>query len=163
MKKFEGFISDQVDESKSDEYLVFHTFGSMEIKYSHYNEFDEKTYKNPQLYMRVLPSFEEVYESFVSLSKFPFVHGKAKDVCLSLLYNPYFEEFYDKMKKEFRNLSWYQKKLLENHMLKYLADRVQYGMIVELNANFFPSTREYYVKKDIYNKSRELLSIFKSA
>lgn len=159
MKKIEGLISDQVDEKSSEKYIVFHTYGSLSRKYSHYNEFDEKTYKNPHLYVPSLPPFEEVYKSFVSLSRFPFIHGKAKDVCLSLFYNPYFDEFYGKMKREVHNLSWYQKVFLKNHMLKYLANRVQYEMIVKLKANVFPSRREHYVKKDIYEKSNELLKI----
>lgn len=86
--------------------------------------------------------------------------NKTQDICLSLFYNPFFTEFYEKIKANVNGISTNRLNFLKNNMLKYLADDTQYEIIVKRNMKFIsPWLRNYYIEKDIYNKSKELLEL----
>lgn len=161
MKEIAGIISDQIDENNSREYIVFHTYRKMMTKYSHYDEFDSKTYKEPQLYIKELPSFDETYELFLSYNSFNLTKNIAQDICLSLFFNPYFEEIYDKIRKNYKSIPKDRLRCLTKNLFECLADPAQYQIIVEFNV-FDKTPRNYYAEKDIFNKSKELLKLINS-
>lgn len=160
MTKIEGIISDQISDIESREYIVLHTYNKMKIKYSHYNEFVPNTYNDPQLYIKVLPSFNEVYETFMLHNESFLFHKKTQDICLSLFYNPYFNEIYEMIKKDYKHIPKSKLNILTKHLLSCLADPIQYKIIVEQNMYEKSPTRAYYIDKDIFKKSNELLKLF---
>lgn len=158
MKQIEGFISDQINNDEIGEYVVYRTYRKMMTKYSHYDELDPKTYKEPQLYIKEVPSFDETYEMFMSYNSLNLTKNRAQDICLSLFYNPYFEEIYDKIRKNYKNIPKNKLRYLAKKLFECLADPVQYRIIVEINI-FDKPTKNYYIEKDIFNKSNELLKL----
>lgn len=105
-----------------------------------------------------MPSFEEVLSTFMNESVKIFRSNKNLDICLSLFYNPYFNEFYNKIKQCYFQIGARKKKYLIKNMLKYLADDIYYKIIVVMNA-YGDKLSNYYIKKDIYAKSKELLRL----
>lgn len=87
-----------------------------------------------------------------------FRSNKNLDICLSLFYNPYFNEFYNKIKQCYFQMGARKKRYLINNMLKYLADDIHYNDIVVMNL-CGDRLSNYYIKKDIYAKSKELLRL----
>ncbi|MDE7105618.1 MAG: hypothetical protein K2O22_00455, partial [Anaeroplasmataceae bacterium] len=75
-------------------------------------------------------------------------------------YRPYFNEFYEKIKACSNQMRIAKKKYLIKHMLKYLSDDIHYEIIVNRNL-INNDLRDYYVEKDIYAKSKELLELLK--
>ena len=87
-----------------------------------------------------------------------FRSNKNLDICLSLFYDPYFNEFYNKIKQCYFQIGTRKKKYLIKNMLKYLADDIYYKIIVVMNA-YGDRLSNYYIKKGIYAKSKELLRL----
>ena len=82
------------------------------------------------------------------------------DICLSLFYKPYFDDFYERMKQDYSRISVSKKKYLVKNMLMYLADDIQYESIVNRDM-IDKNVRDYYIEKGIYVKSKELLGLMK--
>lgn len=107
-----------------------------------------------------MPEFEEVYKLFLDCKIFPIFRNKKLDICLSLFYKPFFDEFYEKFKQDYRNISASKKKFLAKYLLTYLSSEVHYKIIVE-ESFLGKEKRDYYIEKDIYVKSKELLKLIK--
>lgn len=80
------------------------------------------------------------------------------DICLSLFYQPYFIEFYEYVKLKKDTITANKKKFIIKNMLEYLADDMQFQIIVERDM-IDKSVREYYIQKDIHKKSKELIEL----
>lgn len=82
------------------------------------------------------------------------------DICLSLFYKPYFDDFYDKIKQCSNQISVAKERHLIKYILKYLADDTQYEIIVNRDT-IDKSIRAYYIENDIHAKSKELLELIR--
>ena len=147
--KIEGVFSSKM---LSDYPICIDTYGYLAVK--HMSFMDE----NVKLLLKKMPDFETVFDTFVNKTIAGFIFNNILDVCLSLFYKPYFDEFYDKIKQCFNQISILKKKYLKKHMLEYLADDTQYEIIVKRKM-IDKSVRDYYVEKGIYAKSKELLEV----
>lgn len=151
--KIEGiFSSDTLNEYP----ICLDTYGYLGLKYT--KNLIEDDDKDMYLFLKKLPSFEEVFNIFMNESVKIFRSNKNLDICLSLFYNPYFNEFYNKIKQCYFQIGARKKKYLIKNMLKYLADDIYYKIIVVMNA-YGDRLSNYYIKKDIYAKSKELLRL----
>lgn len=151
--KIEGiFSSDTLNEYP----ICLDTYGYLGLKYT--KNLMEDDDKDMYLFLKKLPSFEEVFNIFMNESVKIFRSNKNLDICLSLFYNPYFNEFYNKIKQCYFQIGARKKKYLIKNMLKYLADDIYYKIIVVMNA-YGDRLSNYYIKKDIYAKSKELLRL----
>lgn len=151
--KIEGiFSSDTLNEYP----ICLDTYGYLGVKYT--KNLMEDDDKDMYLFLKKLPSFEEVFNIFMNESVKIFRSNKNLDICLSLFYNPYFNEFYNKIKQCYFQIGARKKKYLIKNMLKYLADDIYYKIIVVMNA-YGDRLSNYYIKKDIYAKSKELLRL----
>lgn len=149
--KIEGIFSGEV---LSGYAICLDTYGYLELKYASYRD------ENIKLLLKEMPNFEMVFSIFMNESIRLFKSNKILDICLSLFYKPYFDDFYDRVKQCSIQISVAKKKYLIKNMLKYLADDMQYEIIVSRNL-IDNSLRDYYIEKDIYVKSKELLRLIK--
>lgn len=141
------------DHNIPEGYLVFDTLPTIGIFYSS----DSRNGTDVKTCVKELPDFEEVYNYFLECKTFSFIFHKKLDICLSLFYQPYFDEFYKKVKQSYLKISTFKKKYLIKHMLKYFSG------IWMIEAEIIPQTaKDYYLEKDIYNKSKELLELLKN-
>lgn len=151
--KIEGtFSSDTLNEYP----ICLDTYGYLGLKYT--KNLMEDDDKDMYLFLKKLPSFEEVFSTFMNESVKIFRSNKNLDICLSLFYNPYFNEFYNKIKQCYFQMGARKKRYLINNMLKYLAGDIHYNDIVVMNL-CGDRLSNYYIKKDIYAKSKELLRL----
>lgn len=151
--KIEGiFSSDTLNEYP----ICLDTYGYLGLKYT--KNLMEDDDKDMYLFLKKLPSFEEVFSTFMNESVKIFRNNKNLDICLSLFYDPYFDDFYNKIKQCYFQIGARKKKYLIKNMLKYLADDIYYKIIVVMNA-YGDMLSNYYIKKDIYAKSKELLRL----
>jgi hypothetical protein len=151
VKEIKGFITDK---EVFGDYIVFDVFGYLGFWYSSdiHNGTDVKVYLEEKL------SFDDVYSNFMKYRFWGLKFNKKQDICLSLFYNPYFTEFYERVKKDILMISKNRLRFIKCFLLKYLADStylqdaVENGMVSEL-------TKNYCIEKDIFNRSKELLSL----
>lgn len=136
--------------------ICLDTYGYLGLKYT--KNLMEDDDKDMYLFLKKLPNFEEVFSTFMNESVKIFRSNKNLDICLSLFYDPYFNEFYNKIKQCYFQMGARKKRYLINNMLKYLADDIHYNDIVVMNL-CGDRLSNYYIKKDIYAKSKELLRL----
>lgn len=151
--KIEGIFS---CDTLSEYPICLDTYGYLGLKYT--KNLIEDDDKDMYLFLKKLPSFEEVFNIFMNESVKIFRNNKNLDICLSLFYDPYFDEFYNKIKQCYFQIGARKKKYLVKNMLKYLADNIHYKGIVVMNM-CGDRLSNYYIKKDIYAKSKELLRL----
>lgn len=107
------------------------------------------------LYIKEVPSFETVYNKFMS-QKIPYLGiSKQQDICLSLFYDPYFDNFYKKVEQFHGEIANNRKKFLINYFLNFLADESTLKMFLEADSK----EKENYFQKDMFNKSKQLLNL----
>lgn len=147
MKDIDGFIADT---EIAGEYIVLDLYGKLGFSYS-VSYIDS----NPKLYLKSMPSFDEVYANFMS-HKICFLKiNLQQDMCLSLFYNPYFEEFYDRVKTDIMKISKNRLKFLRKYLLAYLADPIQFKAKMYYNT----PEKKYFIEHNIYDKSKELIDL----
>ncbi len=113
------------------------------------------------LFLKEMPSFETVFNIFLETPFLFLKFNKRLDICLSLFYKPYFSEFYDKIKNCYEKLSFLKKKYLIKYMLEYFANDIYYNVIVTNDSLSDKAERAYYIEKNIWLKSKELLTLIK--
>lgn len=107
------------------------------------------------LYIKEVPSFETVYNKFMS-QKIPCLGiSKQQDICLSLFYDPYFDNFYKKVEQFYGGIANNRKKFLMKYFLTFLADEATLKMFLETDSK----DKENYFRKDMFNKSKQLLNL----
>lgn len=114
-----------------------------------------------KLYLKELPSFEEVFALFLSTKCPIFKTNKQLDVCLSLFFNPYFDEFYKQVRDQASEIPQKHRKYLTKNLLFWLSSAVYYNIVYKTDVFCENSTKDYFIKKDIYIKSKELLGLIK--
>ena len=144
------------DNNVPEGYVCFDTIPTIGIFYCS----DVRNGTGVKTYVKDLPEFETVYKHFINCKIVPFFRNKQLDICVSLFYMPYFDVFYERIKQEHDRISLSKKKYLVKYMLMYLADDMQYESIVCRNL-IDKNLRDYYIEKDIYVKSKELLKLIK--
>lgn len=149
--KIKGIFSSEL---LSDYAICLDTYGQLGLKYASYKD------ENIKLFLKEMPNFEMVFNVFMNESIIAFKSNKILDICLSLFYKPFFDDFYNKVKQHSIQIAVAKKKYLIRNMLKYLADDMHYEIIVSRNL-IDNSLRDYYIEKDIYIKSNELLKLIK--
>ena len=135
--------------------ICIDTYGYLGLKYSSYID------ENVKLFLKKIPAFETVFDAFINEPIFMFKSNKNIDICLSLFYKPYFDEFYYRIIQNIGQLSVKKRKYLLKNMLDFLANDTQHEIIVNRNM-INKSVRDYYIKKNIYTRSKELISLIKS-
>lgn len=150
MKDISGFISDKKVEG---DFIIFDTFGSLGFSYSTYRD------SNPRVYLDKLPDFEVIYKCFMSFKTPMLKMNRIQDICLSLFYNPYFSEFYHRIKLESNVIPFHRKRFLKKYLLKYLADSTTKQIIVDQNIVTDQKNRELYINQNMYIRSRELIQL----
>ena len=144
----EGVITDLVP--KGEYNIELETYGTLGFAYASYMD------SSPKLYLKTLPSFNECINYFLSASA-PFLKiNKKQDICLSLFYNPYFNELYTIVKEQGRQFPKGRKKFLIKYLLSYLADPIW------LKLTFVDEIREHFLKYNSFNRSQEMIDILKS-
>lgn len=107
------------------------------------------------LYIKEVPSFEKVYNTFMR-QRTPFCgFNKQQDICLSLFFDPYFDEFYEKIGQVYGEIGINRKKYLIKHFLSFLSDEVTLKIFLFVDSKY----KEHYLKKDMFNKSKKLLNL----
>lgn len=143
----EGVITDLVPKGKYD--IELETYGILGFVYASYMD------SSPKLYLKTLPSFNECVDYFLHASA-PFLKiNKRQDICLSLFYNPYFNELYTIVKEQGRQFPKGRKKFLIKYLLSYLADPIW------LKLTFVDEIREHFLKYNSFNRSQEMIEILK--
>jgi hypothetical protein len=153
VKKINGFITDK---KISGDYVIFDVFDYLGFWYSS----DVQNGADVKLYLERLPSFDDVYLCFMKYRFWGLKFNKKQDICLSLLYNPYFTEFYERVKKDAYFIPKNRKRFIKRFLLKYLADPNYLKSAVENNM-VDESVKNYFIDKDIFSKSRELSELLK--
>lgn len=110
------------------------------------------------LYLKKIPDFDDVYNYFMSCRSCFLKLNKKQDICLSLLYNPYFEEFYLKLKTDRANIPHNRLNFLKKYLFNDLADPILNKVIMDHNM----TPKEYLIEHDTFNKSNEILKLFNS-
>ena len=152
MKKIEGFISDKIIK---DKYVIVETYiGKVGFAYSTYMD------SEPKIYLRNMPSFEDVYEYFMSHRSCLLKINKRHDICFSLLFYPYFDKLYEKIKNDISNIPRNRLRFLAKYLLNTLADPIHYKIATQEDME--ECYRVYYIENDVYNKSKELLKLIGS-
>lgn len=144
----DGYISDK-HENKKD--IIYDTYGKLGFAYSTFRD------SNPKVYLKSLPSFESIYNYFMSCRICFLKLNKQQDLCLSLFYNPYFDAFYNRLKKDIKNIVENRKTFLKKYLLSYLADPNYYKAIIDFNMD----SKDYYLTHAVYERSNELLLLLK--
>lgn len=142
------FSGDELD----DYPVCLNTYGQMGLKYAKYPD------ENVHLNLKEIPVFEKVLDLYIKDSGAIFKNHKILDICLSLFYQPYFGELYSNIMQYGNQFSKRGKKYLIQNMLNYLADDMQYEIIVKRDM-IDHNVREYYIQKGIYEKSKEMIKI----
>lgn len=142
------FSGDELD----DYPVCLNTYGQMGLKYA--KNLDENVHLN----LKEIPVFESILDVYIKESGAVFKNHKILDICLSLFYLPYFEELYSNIMQYGNQFSKRGKKYLIQNMLNYLADDMQYEIIVKRDM-IDHNVREYYIQKGIYEKSKEMIKI----
>ena len=144
----EGVITDVVPKGKYN--IELETYGILGFAYASYMD------SSPKLYLKTLPSFNECINYFLNASA-PFLKiNKKQDICLSLFYNPYFNEFYTTVKKYGSQFRKGRKKFLIKYLLSYLADPIWFKIYC------IDEIREHFLKYNSFNRSQEMIDILKS-
>ena len=113
---------------------------------------------NVYLFVKDLPSFNTVYDYFLSC-KVPFLKiNKQQDICLSLFYDPYFNEFYKEIIKDSKSIPEHRKNFLIKYLLSSLSDPIQYQIINQ----YCDVEKKHFLKYDLFNRSKELMQILQS-
>lgn len=150
MKKIEGIFSNK-NLLGYKQFLVYPKIGE---KYMSAEEF-VKGIGELYLYIKEVPSFETVYNKFME-QKIPCLGiSKEQDICLSLFYDPYFDNFYKKVEQFHAEIANNRKKFLIKHFLCFLADESTLKMFSEADSR----EKENYFQKDMFNKSKQLLNL----
>ena len=110
---------------------------------------------NVFLFIKEIPPFDAVYEYFLSCSAPLLKMNKKQDICLTLFYDPYFNEFYEAIINNVNNISKNRKNFIIKYLLSYLADPLKYQVISELNT----AEKEHYLKYDLFNRSKKLIQL----
>lgn len=152
MKTIDGFITDE--EIINGDYYVFETPAEIALLYCS----DIRCGTEVRTYIRNLPSFDEVYECFINCKRVFIKKNRIRDICLSLFFQPYFSEFYDRVKSDKNILSKYQKKLLKKYLLNHFASEIHCKAIMDFDF-VRKELKQWYIEKDIYKKSIELLAL----
>lgn len=150
IKKINGKITDKI---MTDDYLSFECMAQIGFNYSS----DVRSGTNVRTYIKAMPTFSEVYDCFMNSKIILNLRNKQVDICLSLFYDPYFYEICSKIKAD-KNISTKKAKYLIKHLLTYLANPYHYKAIVD-EGLCGEQIREFYIKNDFYNKSKELIAL----
>ncbi|MDR3293370.1 MAG: hypothetical protein LBT20_04615 [Clostridiales bacterium] len=151
MEKIEGFISDK--EIKDDGYIVLKIIlGKLGYAYS-VSYMDAE----PKIYLKSMPSFEDVYSYFMSCRAWLLKINKLQDICLSLLFDPYFNELYERLKSDIDNIHPNRLRFLRKQLLEYLANPINHKRHTYGDAEY--SDTKIYLENDMYNRSNEVLKI----
>lgn len=143
-----GVITDLVP--KGEYNIELETYGTLGFAYASYMD------SSPKLYLKTLPSFNECINYFLNASA-PFLKiNKKQDICLSLFYNPYFNEFYTTVKKYGSQFPKGRKKFLIKYLLSYLADPTL--LVPPCSEEII----EHFSKYNSFNRSQEMIDILKS-
>lgn len=98
--------------------------------------------------------------SFLLSTKFPlFKTNKQLDICLTLFFSPYFDEFYKEVLNHSSKIPSRHRKYLTKNLLFWLSSAVYYNIVYQTYAFCDSSTKDHFIKKDIYNKSKELIEL----
>lgn len=154
MKKLDGFITDQTINNK--DYSVFITPADIGFLYSS----DIRGGKEVKTYVNNLPSFEEIYDCFLSCKNTILKKNRLQDICLSLFFHPYFTEFYVRIKRDADFLPHNKKIILNKYLLDDLSNVYHYKGIMEYDVGGL-KLKQWYIENDIFNKSNELKSLLK--
>lgn len=109
------------------------------------------------LFVKEMPLFEEVYQYFMSCSAMFLKLNKKQDICLSLFYDPYFEQFYHKLKADIKAIRNNRKKFLMKYFLTYLAAPSTY---MAYNNYYAEDDKNHYMSNNMFNRSKELIALF---
>jgi hypothetical protein len=155
MKKICGVLTDK--SSKSGR-LVLSTYGYLGFWYSS----DIHNGTSVKLNLNELPKFQYVYDFFMSRRFFGLKLDKSQDICLSLFFNPYFDEFCEYMEGNICTISMSRLRFLVKHFFQPLADTAQYKLIVEDDAVEDKFLRSWYLQKNIQTRSLKLIELIKT-
>lgn len=106
------------------------------------------------LYIRKVPPFEVIYNYFMGFTALK--STKQQDICMSLFYDPYFNEFYETLKKDYAIISENRKIFLLKNFLLWITAPSTYVLFDKFMDN---DTKEYYFKNNIFYKSKELVNL----
>ncbi len=122
-----------------------------ELGFQYQTRFEEEVY----LFIPTLPLFEEVFEKFVSF-RCPFINmNKKQDICLALLFNPYFGRLYDKIVVDHCFIPKNRKIFLCRYLLNHFADETNEKVIMQEGVD--PEYKQYCLDNDIFEKSRKMI------
>ena len=107
------------------------------------------------LYIKEVPSFETVYNKFMNQIIPCLGINKQQDICLSLFYDPYFDDFYKKVEQFYTEIANNRKRFLIKNFLNFLADETTFKIFLEVDSK----DKENYFQKDMFNKSKQLLNL----
>jgi hypothetical protein len=148
---FKGKISEEKLLNKS---FVYSLSGTLAYKYSTYRD------SVPKIYLENKYSFDYIYtELFEKKSKL-YSFGSKKDILISMCFNPYFEDFYERVKKNHQSISKRQKRMLYNGFLKhYSLESTMLLMHNEIDL-VEKDIQKIYVDCKAYKRCNELITLF---
>jgi hypothetical protein len=132
---------------------VFSMAGTLASKYSSYRD------SIPRIYLYENYSFEYVYSSFLKLHPIKSLFGINKDIIISMCFNPYFSQFYSRIKDDYKIVSDAQKKMLYNGFLRHYSLKSTKLLFESDETLIEKDIQEIYVQNSAYNKCNELIDI----
>ncbi len=106
------FSGDELD----DYPVCLNTYGQMGLKYA--KNLDENVHLN----LKEIPVFESILDVYIKESGAVFKNHKILDICLSLFYQPYFEELYSNIMQYGNQFSKRGKKYLIQNKVNILGE-----------------------------------------
>ncbi len=146
-----GKISEQHLEESVSNYSMAGTLAS---KHSTYRD------SIPRIYLFENYSFNDVYSNFLKLHPIKSLFGYHKDIVISLCFNPYFSEFYNRVIDDYKRITPTQKKMLYNGFLKHYSLKSTKSFIETEESLAEKDIQNIYIKTSAYNKCKELINLF---
>ncbi len=124
-------------------------------------DFDLRDGGNLFLFLKELPTFKTVFDTFIKRPIFFPFFTKRLDICLTLFCKPYFNEFYNEVKNCYKKISFLKKKYLMKYMLGYFGSDIHYKIVVIDDMVTEKDLKEFFIETDIHNKCKELIELLK--
>ena len=114
----------------------------------------------PHVFLPKTVSFEDLWKIFLKKKTLILNIGQIRfceiiDCCISLFYNPFFPDFYQKFKTDYNTISKRKIRIIYKHLLRYLVnlkDRFVFGDVLVSGYTF-------YQENSVYTKCNELINL----
>ena len=157
-----AFISDTVDAAPAG-------FVSYPVAALIGRRYETRLESNVRVYAPAGTDFNEVWYAF-SVGRVGFLdlglirYRKMMDCCLSLLYQPFFDDLYRQIKNAIGGIPKRKRKTIEKKILRFYVDPKRLAIVKLLTERGAPvAGYDFFEEHGVYEKSKELLDLIRAA